>query len=254
MPVNISSPTLFNLTRPDLRSKDTDSKGRPVLKQYKTTLSINDIRSAAWNATQGSEEAYNFLKDQNKRLAKIANARIRSLKKAGLDMFAYDRAITYLQNSGRKSFSWTLPPPSDYKAMVEQLSELTTFINAQSSTVSGARRLLDDRLEKISEYTGHTYTEEQRRSLGRLLGSDSVSTLLRDVRGDSGDVLEFLEEAAANDVQASDISSIIDKYFVGYQPWSDVPWSTNRFSLNYDEMMEELWKTVPEDDIPEEWR
>lgn len=255
MPTNISSPSLFNLVRPDLRSKATDAKGRPALKQYKTNLSINDIRSAAWNATQGSTSSYEFLQQQNRRLAKLANSRLRSLKSAGLDMFAYDRAITYLRNNDRKSFSWTLAPASDFKGMVEQLSELTSFINAPSSTVTGARRLLDDRLEKISEYTGHTYTPEQRLALGRLLGTDTVSTLLRDVRGDSGDVLEFLEEAAATDVQVEDITSIIDKYLVGYQPWQNAPWVTNKFSLNYDELMTELWhSTTDEDDIPEEWR
>lgn len=251
---NITSPSLSNLLKVE-RPEGKDSKGRPVLRQYKTTLSINDIRSAAWNATQGSEESYAFLQEQNRRLAKLANSRLRALKNAKLDMFAYDRAITYLKNNDRKYFSWNLAPSTDFRGMVEQLSQLTTFINAPSSTVTGARRLLDDRLEKISQYTGHTYTDEQRLALGRLLGNDSISTLLRDVRGDSGDVIEFLEEVAATDVQTSDIVSIVDKYLAGYQPWQDAPWVVNRFSLNYDEMMKELWTEIgDEDKIPEEWR
>ena len=126
---------------------------------FRTDLSIHDIRASAWNAIQGSTESYNFLKEQNRRLSKLANSRMRALEAAGYDMFAYNRVYTYLQNNGRRRFSTVLP--LNYKVMVSQLSELVTFINAKTSTVSGAKKALDEKLDKISEFTGTEYTPEQ---------------------------------------------------------------------------------------------
>jgi hypothetical protein len=90
-------------------------------------------------------------------------------------------------------------------------------------------------MDKISEFTGKEYTDSQRRTLGRLLGTDSVSTLLREVRGDSGEVIDVLEEISMDEVNADEVSSIIDKHLAGYNPFGD-----NSDYLSYDEMMDEL--------------
>ena len=135
--------------RPDTPSSTDKTPGR---KAMRTELSINDIRSSAWNATQGSPTSYQFLQEQNRKLAKIANSRLKALKAADLDMFAYDRAITYLNNRGLKQFQLKLASADDFQGMVNQLSELITFINSKTSTVKGAREALDAKLEKISEY------------------------------------------------------------------------------------------------------
>lgn len=208
-------------------------------KAFRTDLSINDIRSSAWNATQGSVESYKYLQEQNRRLAKLANSRLRALEKSGFDMFAYDRAYTYLKNHDLRRFPTKLADSSDWRGMVTQLSELITFINAKTSTVAGARDTLNAKVDKISEYTGTTYTQSQRMALGRLLGDDSVSSLLREVRGGSEEVLDFLEEAALKDSAVNEnvdqIKSIIDKHLAGYNPWSG-----DSDYLAYDEMMDEL--------------
>lgn len=242
----VAYPTPFNTPpspRPS-RSKSGSTKSGDALseafkrnqkKAYRTDLSINDIRSLAWDATQGSPMAIDILRDQNKKLARIANNRLRALEKAELDMFSYDRAITYLQNQGKRRFSQALPSTDDYKAMVNQLSELVTFINSKTSTVAGARDSLNKKIEKISEYTGHIYTNDQKYKLGRLLGTDSVSALLREVRGTSDEVIEVIEEISATDVQIDEITGVIDRYLQGYQPWAD-----NSDYLNYDQLMNEL--------------
>ena len=202
---------------------------------FRTELSINDIRASAWNASQGSEQSYSFLKEQNKKLAKIANNRLRALERAGYDMFAYDRAITYLRNNDRTRFSASLPSQYDYKDIVSQLQELITFINAKTSTVAGAVKALNSKLDKISEFTGREYTQDQRKTLGRLLGTDSVSTLLREVRGDSAEVIDVLEEVSMDEENVERVVSIIDKHLAGYDPFGD-----NSEYLAYDEMMDEL--------------
>ena len=209
-------------------------------RSFRTDLTINEIRASAWNASNGSEPSYQFLAQHNRKLAKLANSRLRALEKAGYDMFAYDRAITYLRNHNLRRFSTKLPPASDYKAMVNQLQELITFINAKTSTVAGARKTLDDKINMLSEQTGSVYTPDQKLRIGHLLGTDSISSLLREVRGDSQEVIEIIEELALNDASIKDVSSIIDKHLAGYNPFSDNPFFDNADYLSYDAMMEEL--------------
>lgn len=209
-------------------------------RNVRSKMSINDIRALAWNASQGDTVAYEKLQAENSKLATIANRRLRALKKAHLDMFSYDRAITYLSNNDISKFSKEFANPSDFKGMVEQMSELVSFVNSKTSTVTGARKYLDEKLQKISDFTGHTYSKEQKKALGRLLGTDSVSALLRDVRGDSGEVIEALEEIAMADVDVQELTSTIDKYLTPYIPWSNAPWSTKSETMNYDEMMKAL--------------
>ena len=72
------------------------------------------------------------------------------------------------------------------------------------------------------------------------MGTDSISTILREVRGDSGDVIEILEELSIGDIDTDKISSIIDKHLAGYNPFEDNPFFANADYLSYDEMMDEL--------------
>ena len=158
--------------------------------------------------------------------ANRANARMRALEKAETELSAYNRAYTYLENIGKTRFSKTLP--KGYKAIREEMVELLSFLNAKSSTVANARKILTVKLDKISEYTGKEYTQEQRKVLGKLLGDDSISALLREVRGDSGEVLDFLEDVANDsNINIDQISSIIDRHLSGYTPFSNVPFADN---------------------------
>lgn len=226
-------------------SNDTTSQAKASrgFKPFRTELSINDIRASAWNASQGNTSSYAFLQEQNRKLAKLANQRMRQLKSAHLDMFAYDRAKTYLENRSLSRFPTSLPDASNYSAIVQQLSELIAFINNKSSTVAGARKTMDDKLKAISDATGTTYTQSQRENLARLLGTDSISTLLRDIRGNSLEVIEVLEELSLKDMQEENrqaISRVIDRYLEGWQPFDIAPWASKSRGMTYDELMDEL--------------
>lgn len=216
-------------------------KGLKPKKAYRTELSINDIRASAWNASQGSPKSYEFLKSEYAHLSKLANSRLRALEKANLDMFAYDRIMTFLENQGRRRFPKSFVAQDDYRGMVKTMSELVNFINAKTSTVAEARNFLERKLDKISSFTGTEYTQEQKYQLGHLLGTDSVATLLRDVRGASEEVLEALEEIALTDFDTNKLSTIIDRYLAGYNPFD----KSNDY-LDYDEMMDELRKYYEE--------
>lgn len=223
---------------------ETTTQAKPVRFQpYRTELSINDIRASAYNASEGNTYSYAFLQEQNKKLAKLANQRMRQLRAANLDMFAYDRAKVYLENRGLSRFPITLPDASDYPGIVKQLSELVAFINNKSSTVAGARKTMDDKLKAISDATGTTYTQKQKENMARLLGTDSVSTLLRDIRGNSLEVIEILEELSLQDMQEENrqaITRVIDRYLEGWQPFDNAAWATKSRGLTYDELMDEL--------------
>ena len=228
---------------------DTTSQTKPSrgFKPFRTELSINDIRASAWNASQGNTSSYAFLQEQNRKLAKLANQRMRQLKSANLDMFAYDRAKTYLENRSLTRFPSTLPDASNYSAIVTQLSELVAFINNKSSTLAGAKKVLDDKLKAISDATGTTYTEKQKENLGRLLGTDSISTLLRDIRGNSLEVIEVLEELSLKDMQDENrqaITRAVDRYLEGWQPFDMAPWATRSRGMTYDDLMDELRKEL----------
>ena len=210
-------------------------------KYVRSTLSINDIRGLAWNAVQGSEQSYEILESQYRKLSKIANNRLRLLEKAELDMFAYDRVITYLENQGDSRFSQEFASSNDFKEMVDQMSELVAFVNSKTSTVAGARKALKKKLDTIAEFTGKTYTKEQRQNLGRLLGTDSVSTLLRDIRGNSGEVIEALEDIALTSADSKAVTEIIDRYLLGWQPWDNTLDFLGRSrGMNYDELLDSL--------------
>ena len=227
-------------TQNDTTSQSKSSRG---FKPVRTELSINDIRASAWNASQGNTSSYAFLQEQNRKLAKLANQRMRQLKSAHLDMFAYDRAKTYLENRSLTRFPSTLPDASNYSAIVTQMSELVAFINNKSSTLAGARKVLDDKLKAISDATGTTYTEKQKENLGRLLGTDSISTLLRDIRGNSLEVIEVLEELSLKDMQDDNrqaITRAVDRYLEGWQPFDMAPWATRSRGMTYDDLMDEL--------------
>lgn len=221
-------------------SKPTPSAPEKPSRAIRTDLSINDIRGLAWNAVQGNPQSYEILEAQNRKLAKLANSRMRALKSAGMDMFAYDRAITYLENHDFKRFPTKLASQNDFQAMVEQMSELVSFINSKTSTVAGAKKALDAKLDKISEFTGKTYTNAQRQNLGRLLGTDSVSTLLRDIRGNSGEVIEALEDISLTAASTDEVTKIVDRYLQGWTPWDNAPWALRSSGMNYDELLDEL--------------
>lgn len=219
-------------------SKEKPTKAsKPLVKQ--SELSINDIRGLAWNASQGNQQSYEILEAQNRKLAKLANNRLRLLKKANLEMFAYDRARTYLDTVGLEQFSQDLDT-SSFASMVEQMTELVNFVNAKTSSVTGARKALKKKLDKISEFTGTNYTPDQANALGKLLSTDSVSTLLRDIRGDSGEVIEALEDLAYVDADKTELVRIIDTYLQGWTPFDNAPWALKSQGMNYDELMSAL--------------
>lgn len=210
-----------------------------------TELSINDVYSLAWNATHGSKKAQQELKGYHDKYVRLANSRMRQLEKNNLELSAYNRARSYLDTRNQKWFSTRMP--NTYKDLKEEMAQLLSFLNAKTSRVKYARTALNAKIDKISEYTGTEYTTEQRAALGKLLGDDSISTLLRDVRGDSGEVLDFLEELSKegdDNVNINEIKSIIDRYLQGYNPFESDPFFSNFGALNYDEMMDELAKNT----------
>ena len=67
--------------------------------------------------------------------------------------------------------------------------------------------------------------------------------MLRDVRGDSTDVIEVLEELSLQDLEEENkaqITQAVDRYLAGWQPFESAPWAVKSRGMNYDELMDEL--------------
>lgn len=74
------------------------------------------------------------------RYARIANERLRNLEKAGRAFWAYDTAINYTQNAyGRNRFNESQKWRGTIPGMVEELQNITEFLNMETSTVRGSR-------------------------------------------------------------------------------------------------------------------
>lgn len=103
------------------------------------------IRQARTNPT-----ALSKLRAYNMRLAKRANQRLLRLERADFAYFAYDRAVHFTQTElGRNRFSANAS--LDYDTLRLQVKELETFLSAETSTVSGQRKIFNENIERFRQ-------------------------------------------------------------------------------------------------------
>ena len=77
-----------------------------------------------------------------RKYAKRANQRLLRLERAGLNYYAYDRAMLYLERTRKsKRFSESRGFKGNKQALLRELDSLTTFLNSRTSTVSGQRSI-----------------------------------------------------------------------------------------------------------------
>lgn len=103
-------------------------------------------------ADSGDKASLKKLRDYNRELVRVANSRLNRLEKAGLDFYAYDRAVNYTQQEyGRNRFSYSvqkLPEPAD---VYTNIIEAQTFLKSPSSTVTGQRNIMKQRADAFRE-------------------------------------------------------------------------------------------------------
>lgn len=108
-----------------------------------------ELLKLAKQADKGDLSAYNELLQYNRIVSKRANTRLKALEKAGLDYYAYDRAVGFTQSEyGRTRFTTSKKLLSP-DVLYQQILEVDRFLSSKSSTISGQRIIRDTRLKKF---------------------------------------------------------------------------------------------------------
>lgn len=158
-------------------------------------LSIDEIISLRTRAVSGDARAYNRLRLENEVLAKRANTRLSALEKAGRAYYAYERAVGYTTTEyGRKRFTVSQKLLGDPQALSKNIMELRTFLGAETSTISGQKRVIQKRIKTFKEL-GIELPQGREDDFLRWLGNSSLQDALSTVGHGtitSGELVEIL--------------------------------------------------------------
>lgn len=150
------------------------------------------------------------IRDEYRRLRNIANKRIDRLEKAG-----YEQTQTYLRNAG------AYKAPSNY-TMAElhyKLYQISKFVAAKSSTVSGMRLIEKEAIETLQE-----------KGLGRIKNLQEFGDFMSWARTryknsdfDSERAAEVYNEAKRRSIDIEEIKKDYELYMDNYQQFTELP-------------------------------
>lgn len=192
--------------------------------------SVDELRQLRTRAARGDLNALRQLQVENRRLAKIANRRMLELEKADRAYYAYDAAVFFTENTyGKKRFSTSQKKLSTPKLLFQQLTEMTLFINRESSTVKGQKEIENRRIQTLEYSYGYKFKDRSSAvEFLKFLGNKSVSSITKGLtRKYSGDITDIIYGAFEH--EDFDKSEAIRK-FEAYQAGE----------LYYDELVEYL--------------
>ena len=161
-------------------------------------------------ALQSGSLSEKEIRDEYRRLRNIANKRIERLEKAG-----YEQTQTYLRNVGAyKSPSNYTVPELQYK-----LYQISKFVAAKSSTVSGMRLIEKEAIETLQE-----------KGLGRINNlqefGDFMSwarTKYKSSEFDSERAAEIFNEAKRRNISIEEIKKDYELYRDNYHQFTELP-------------------------------
>ena len=161
-------------------------------------------------ALQSGSLSEKEIRDEYRRLRNIANKRIERLEKAG-----YEQTQTYLRNVGAyKSPSNYTVPELQYK-----LYQISKFVAAKSSTVSGMRLIEKEAIETLQE-----------KGLGRIKNlqefGDFMSwarTKYKSSEFDSERAAEIFNEAKRRNIGIEEIKKDYELYRDNYHQFTELP-------------------------------
>ena len=161
-------------------------------------------------ALQSGSLSEKEIRDEYRRLRNIANKRIERLGKAG-----YEQTQTYLRNVG------SYKAPSNYtpEELQYKLYQISKFITAKSSTVSGMRQIEKETIETLQE-----------KGLGRIKNlqefGDFMSwarTKYKSSEFDSERAAEVFNEAKRRNIPIEEIKKDYELYRDNYHQFTELP-------------------------------
>ena len=161
-------------------------------------------------ALQSGSLSEKEIRDEYRRLRSIANKRIDRLERAG-----YTGTQTYLRNAG------AYKAPSNY-TMAElqyKLYQISKFVSAESSTVSGMRRIEKKILEKLHEKELGRITNLQ--EFGDFM--DWARTKYTSSEFDSERAAEVFNESKRRRIDIEEIKKDYELYRDNYEKFTELP-------------------------------
>lgn len=161
-------------------------------------------------ALQSGSLSEKEIRDEYRRLRAIANKRIARLEAAG-----YTESQTYLRNAG------AYKSPSNYTLAELQykLYQISKFVSAKSSTVSGMRLIEKQILKKLHE-----------KDLGRIVNlqefgdfMDWARTKYKNSEFDSERAAEVFNEAKRRRIDIEEIKKDYELYRDNYKKFTELP-------------------------------
>lgn len=195
--------------------------------RYKPQYTIRDIRRMVFQAESGSPSVYNKLDAEWAKLAKITNRRMKELEKEELDFYDYDRMYTHIKNEfsprRKRMPDHVSTATMDRESIIDNFEQMLTFVEAPSSTVSGATQKMDMQLRKFEEFTGAIIPQQYKKKFARLVTDDRISDLLDMARYESGDTIEAIYYLAEHDIDIyrQDVRTRIDDLISGEENIDD---------------------------------
>lgn len=195
--------------------------------RYKPQYTIRDIRRMVFQAESGSPSVYNKLDAEWAKLAKITNRRMKELEKEELDFYDYDRMYTHIKNEfsprRKRMPDHVSTATMDRESIIDNFEQMLTFVEAPSSTVSGATQKMDMQLRKFEEFTGTIIQPQYKKKFARLVTDDRISDLLDMARYESGDTIDAIYYLAEHDIDIykQDVRTRIDDLISGEENIDD---------------------------------
>lgn len=195
--------------------------------KYKPQYTIGDVRRMVFQAETGSPAIYNKLDQYWAKLARITNRRMKELEQEELDFYDYDRMYTHIKNEfsprRKRMPDHVSTSTMDRESIIDNFEQMLTFVEAPSSTVSGATEKMNSQLRKFEEFTGTIIPEKHKKKFARLVTDDRISDLLDMARYESGDTIEAIYYLAEHDIDIykQDVRTRIDDLISGEENIDD---------------------------------
>lgn len=195
--------------------------------RYKPQYTIRDIRRMVFQAESGSPAIYDKLDAEWAKLAKITNRRMKELEKEELDFYDYDRMYTHIKNEfsprRKRMPDHVSTATMDHESIIDNFEQMITFVEAPSSTVSGATEKMNMQLRKFENFTGTIIEPQYKKKFARLVTDDRISDLLDMARYESGDTIEAIYYLAEHDIDIykQDVRTRIDDLISGEENIDD---------------------------------
>lgn len=199
-------------------------------------MSADDVISAsAWydmmlGVANGREYKTQKAADLINKYARITNRNMRELEKAGYDFYAYDPARATLESlyghgtTKRFKANWTKESIAEnLDEFMESARALRKFVRSDAHTVATIRKMSKDRADflvdmfisegrqdRLREKLLNPQTEDEkrvRREFERMVSGGTLSQLISEGYGNTGETIESAVYALEHGEQASDIES-----------------------------------------------